>query len=69
MSCQGYRLPLQFFAEDNISDRPLEFVLKNGETLLKSKIVFSINKLAIDRLVILVDEVHAKIIRISTTLE
>ena len=69
MGGQGHGLPLKFFPEDNISDCPLKFVLKDGEALLEGKIVLGIDKLTIDRLIVLVDEVHTKIIRICTTLE
>ena len=69
MGRQGYRLPFKLFPEDDISDCPLKFILKDGQALLEGKIVFGIDKLAIHGLIVLVDEVHTKIIRICTTFE
>lgn len=55
--------------ENNLIHGSFEFVLKDGHALIESEVVFGIDKLAVDALIGLVDEMHTEIVWVGTALE
>jgi hypothetical protein len=62
VSGEGQGFSFQFFLEDHLIHGSLELVLEDGEAFLKSEVFLSVDKLAVDALVLLVDEVHTEIV-------